>query len=190
MVPGQFSWSWLFFPYSFSWLQVGLYGLLKVPTGFFRVLGCFFVPGCFLWFFTVSGWVFSESRLVFHCSTWVLRFFLRFHVGFHDSRWVFMVFCTVTGRILLVPGGFSWIQLGLYGYSMFLVPWSQVLFYGFHGSRLDYIWGAKSYIKNTPEGTRLNCILIPGPTTPSAKPCPLPVVSRLWPSVDDDAIPH
>ena len=169
MVPGQFSWSWLFFPYSFSWLQVGLYGLLKVPGVFFRVLGCFFVPGCFLWFFTVSGWVFSGSRLVFHCSTWVLRFFLRFHVGFHDSRWVFMVFCTVTGRILLVPGGFSWIQVGLYGYSFFRVPfsWFQVLFHGFHGSILDCIRaGARSHMLRTPQKA-------PAWTVSGQRSCPL-----------------
>jgi len=76
--------------------------------------------------------VFHSSRLAFHGSRSVFmvpgRFFhlndiLRFQVGFHCSRLLFMIFM-IPGWFFMVPGRFF--QLGLYDISRFQV--------GFHCS--------------------------------------------------------
>ena len=67
--------------------------------------------------------------MVFHGSKWVLRVI-------HGSRSVFIV----PGHFFMMPGQFSWVQVGSYGFSRFQVDfsWFQVVFHGFYDSRSGF----------------------------------------------------
>ena len=87
----------------------------------------------FSWFwFDLSFHVFLQFQVNFSWFQVGFQGFSRFKVGFFS--WFCVPFFLIPGFVLW----FAWFQVGLYP-----------------------SWGAKSYIENTPEGTRLNCILAP-----------------------------